>query len=171
MERQIKLRTIKENYELGNNIASKVLAFAFGLAAEIERELISQRTREALMRRKSEGKALGRPRGQKSVRVKLSKHEDDIISLINEGVPKARIAKKFNVARGTLSRFLSGISSGYRGKKPAPAYADGKRHSEFMERVALENPRPRLRVRKNPKEKQRAGEKPSKANLRRRAKV
>lgn len=94
MERQIKLRTIKENYELGNNIASKVLAFAFGLAAEIERELISQRTREALMRRKSEGKALGRPRGQKSVRVKLSKHEDDIISLINEGVPKARIAKK-----------------------------------------------------------------------------
>lgn len=98
MERQIKLRTIKENYELGNNIASKVLAFAFGLAAEIERELISQRTREALMRRKSEGKALG----QKSVRVKLSKHEDDIISLINEGVPKARIAKKFNVARGTL---------------------------------------------------------------------
>ena len=171
MERQIKLRTIKENYELGNNIASKVLAFAFGLAAEIERELISQRTREALMRRKSEGKALGRPRGQKSVRVKLSKHEDDIISLINEGVPKARIAKKFNVARGTLSRFLSGISSGYSGKKPAPAYADGKRHSEFMERVALENPRPRLRVRKNPKEKQRAGEKPSKANLRRRAKV
>ena len=59
MERQIKLRTIKENYELGNNIASKVLAFVFGLAAEIERELISQRTREALMRRKSKGRPSG----------------------------------------------------------------------------------------------------------------
>src|SRR6185437_9983954 len=52
MERDIQVYTIKERYELGNNINSKVLAFAFGLSAEIERNLISQRTKEALARKK-----------------------------------------------------------------------------------------------------------------------
>ena len=51
MNNDIKVFAIKENYELGNNISSKVLAFAFGLSAEIERDLISQRTKEALARR------------------------------------------------------------------------------------------------------------------------
>lgn len=60
-----KVFTIKDNYKLGDNIESKVLAFAFGLSAEIERTLISQRTREALLRLKSTGKTLGRPKGSK----------------------------------------------------------------------------------------------------------
>ena len=51
----VKLYTVKDNYELGDNIQSKVLAFAFGLSAEIERNLISQRTKEALSRKKAEG--------------------------------------------------------------------------------------------------------------------
>lgn len=53
--------TIKENYRLGNDIQSKVLAFAFGLAAEIERKLISDRTKSSLANIKASGKKLGRP--------------------------------------------------------------------------------------------------------------
>ena len=60
-----KVFTVKDNYNLGDNIESKVLAFAFGLSAEIERTLISQRTREALHRLKNEGRPLGRPKGAK----------------------------------------------------------------------------------------------------------
>ena len=62
MESGVKIIAVKENYELGDNINSKVLAFAFGLSAEIERNLISMRTKEALARRRAEGFALGRPK-------------------------------------------------------------------------------------------------------------
>src|SRR6266702_5622370 len=64
MEKDVKVFTVKERYELGNTINSKVLAFAFSLSAEIERSMISSRTKEALARKKSEGKRLGRPKGK-----------------------------------------------------------------------------------------------------------
>ena len=76
MSRECKVWTIKDNYRLGEDIQSKVLAFAFGLSAEIERNLISQRTKEALARKRAEGVVLGRPRGRKSSHVKLSGHEE-----------------------------------------------------------------------------------------------
>ena len=66
MSKECKVWTIKDNYRLGEDIQSKVLAFAFGLSAEIERNLISQRTKEALERKKLEGVTLGRPKGKKS---------------------------------------------------------------------------------------------------------
>src|SRR5579864_5889638 len=72
MEKQAKVFTTKEKYELGNNINSKVLAFAFSLSAEIERNMISSRTKEALARKKSEGKKLGRPKGKLSAKTKLT---------------------------------------------------------------------------------------------------
>src|SRR5437773_10021786 len=78
MEKQAKVYTTKERYELGNNINSKVLAFAFSLSAEIERSMISSRTKEALARKKSEGKKLGRPKGRLSTKTKLT-GKDEII--------------------------------------------------------------------------------------------
>ena len=66
MNKECRVWTIKDNYRLGDDIQSKVLAFAFGLSAEIERNLISQRTKEALARKKAEGKILGRPKGRRN---------------------------------------------------------------------------------------------------------
>lgn len=63
MQKNITVLTVKEKYELGNNIQSQILAFAFGLSAQIERDLISQRTKEGLARRVAEGQKLGRHKG------------------------------------------------------------------------------------------------------------
>jgi DNA invertase Pin-like site-specific DNA recombinase len=106
MERDIKVFTIKEGYELGNNINSKVLAFAFSLSAEIERELISQRTKEALARKKSEGKRLGRPIGSLSKETKLTGKEEMIQDLLGKKVSVSAIAKIFGVHRLTVNQFI-----------------------------------------------------------------
>ncbi len=88
MSKECKVWTIKDNYRLGEDIQSKVLAFAFGLSAEIERNLISQRTKEALARKKAEGIVLGRPKGRKSSKVKLTGKEEVIKVLLEQGVSK-----------------------------------------------------------------------------------
>lgn len=106
MSRECKVWTIKDNYRLGEDIQSKVLAFAFGLSAEIERNLISQRTKEALGRKRAEGVVLGRPKGRKSSHVKLSGHEETIRTLIEKKVAKTRIAKIFGVNRMTVDAFI-----------------------------------------------------------------
>lgn len=106
MKKEIQLWTIKDNYRLGTDISSKVLAFAFGLSAEIERNLISQRTKEALKRAKAEGKILGRPQGKKSAKVKLTGKEDKIKIMLECNVPKCHIAKYLKVDRNTLYKFI-----------------------------------------------------------------
>lgn len=106
MKNGVKVYTVKDGYELGDNIQSKVLAFAFGLAAEIERDMISQRTKEALARKRAEGVVLGRPLGRKSKSVKLTGHEDFIITELMKNTPRIKIAKKLRVHRHTLSAFI-----------------------------------------------------------------
>lgn len=106
MKRNIQVWTIKDNYRLGNDISSKVLAFAFGLSAEIERNLISQRTKEALARKKAEGVILGRPKGRISTKTKLSGHEAQIQRLLSENVSYTAIGKMMNVNRITVSNFV-----------------------------------------------------------------
>jgi DNA invertase Pin-like site-specific DNA recombinase len=109
MNNGIKILTIKDNYQLGDNIQAKILAFAFGLSAEIERNLISQRTKEALARKKSEGIVLGRPKGSKTAMKKLSEHDAEIRSLLVENVSKTAIAKRFGVCQKTLYTYLKNL--------------------------------------------------------------
>ena len=106
MNRNIQVWTIKDNYRLGSDINSKVLAFAFGLSAEIERNLISQRTKEALARKKAEGVVLGRPKGSKSAKTKLTGQEKKIKELLDKRVSYSAIGRILGVHRLTVSSFV-----------------------------------------------------------------
>lgn len=102
-----KVYTVKDNYELGDNIQSKVLAFAFGLSAEIERDLISQRTKEALTMAKLAGVKLGRKSGSKNKTHKLDGKDKIIQLLIQKGFNRNQLAKKLKVSFFTINNYLS----------------------------------------------------------------
>ena len=104
LERDCQIWTLKENYRLGADIQSKVLAFAFSLANEIERQLISDRTRESLKRVRAEGKHIGRPRG--STYRKLSNKHHKIKELLDKNVSKAEIARMLGCNWNTLHRYV-----------------------------------------------------------------
>jgi DNA invertase Pin-like site-specific DNA recombinase len=106
MNKDIQVWTIKDNYRLGSDINSKVLAFAFGLSAEIERNLISQRTKEALARKRAEGVILGRPKGRKSSKTKLTGQEKKIKELLDKKVSYSAIGRILGVHRLTVSSFV-----------------------------------------------------------------
>ena len=108
MTKECKVWTIKDNYRLGEDIQSKVLAFAFGLSAEIERNLISQRTKEALAKRRADGVSLGRPKGSLT---SLGKHKlfgkmELIRELRSKGVSQMQVARVCGVSKNTLVRFI-----------------------------------------------------------------
>lgn len=102
----IAIHTIKDNFDLSDNINSKIIAFAFALAAEIERNLISQRTREALAVKKMEGKKLGRPVGSSSKKVTIYNEIDKIQKMLDENIPLEKIAQHFGIHRNTLRKHI-----------------------------------------------------------------
>ena len=111
MEREIKVWTIKDQMRLGNDLSCKVLAFAFGISAEIERNLIADRTREALARKKAEGIKLGRPMGSKNKVKKLHGKEEEIQEMLNQKLSNTNIANRLGVGRKTLYRYLQEMPS------------------------------------------------------------
>lgn len=106
MERGVIVYTVKEGYRLGEDLTGKVLAFAFSISAEIERTLISQRTLEALKRKRAEGAKLGRPSGSKNLRYKLTGNEQKIQNMLDEGCSKAFISRQMGVSASTLYAFM-----------------------------------------------------------------
>ena len=106
IKKEVQVWTIKDNYRLGSDIQSKVLAFAFSLSAEIERSLISQRTKEALTRIKSNGKKLGRPTGSKNKKYILDGKNEAIQKMLSSGLKKNQIAKKLDISTKSLYNYL-----------------------------------------------------------------
>lgn len=98
--------TLKEHYRLGNDIQSKVMAFAFGLSAEIERNLISQRTKASLDSIRATGKKLGRPFAAQSKKLKLSRNTKKVKNLLDMGLTKYRVAKIMDVSPATITHFI-----------------------------------------------------------------
>ena len=101
LEKEIIIYSTKDGYAFDNSINSKVLAFAFALVAEIEHNLISMRTKEALAHRKSEGVRLGRPLGAIKQQVILE-NKEEIHRLLKSGVSVSAICRMYNVSRETF---------------------------------------------------------------------
>jgi len=105
-QKNIRLFSVKDHFELSDSLNSRIIAFAFSLAAEIERNLISQRTREALAAKRQAGIHLGRPKGASSKRKYFDEHADEIRSGLENGATIGELAKHLKVHRNTLSRYL-----------------------------------------------------------------
>ena len=108
MSKECFVWTIKDGYRLGDDIQSKVLAFAFGLSAEIERNLISQRTKEALARIRAEGRHIGRPKGVPTAikHYRLYKHDAYIRRALANGMKQSEMVRRLHTNRSTLGRYI-----------------------------------------------------------------
>lgn len=104
IERKLNVYAVKGNWQLEDNIQSKVIAMAFSMAAEIERDLISQRTKEALRVKKSKGQKLGRPPGPG--RSKLDKYKPEIEALLANGSTQKFIANRYGTTQGNLINWM-----------------------------------------------------------------
>ncbi|MCQ2611870.1 MAG: recombinase family protein [Treponema sp.] len=107
IDKKVKLYAIKENFTLADDIQSKVLIFAFGLSAEIERQLISERTKQGLARAKANGKIIGHKKGFKLYNCKLRPYEEEIRQHIKSGGSIYAIAHKYNCKWQTAQRFVN----------------------------------------------------------------
>lgn len=107
LKRNVKVIAIKENFILDDSISCKALMFAFGLSAEIERTLISERTKAGLERARKKGKRIGRQKGEKPHRFKLTPFKNKIKRYIKEGRTINSMAKEFGVRWQTMKNFCS----------------------------------------------------------------
>ena len=105
LEKGINLYTTKEGYSFDNTINSKVLCFAFGLVAEIEHNLISLRTKEALALRKAEGTVLGRKKGSYTKTNVLIENRRIIIGMLKRDCSVADICRRFDISRDAYAKF------------------------------------------------------------------
>lgn len=103
-QKEINIYAVKGNWQLDNSIQSKIIAMAFSMAAEIERDLISQRTKEALAAKKKAGVKLGRPRG--TGKSKLDAFRPEIEALLAIGSTQKFIAQRYGTTEANLSRWL-----------------------------------------------------------------
>ena len=106
MQRELSVHIAKQRMVLDDSMPSRITATVLGLAAEIERELISLRTTEALAKRKAAGKTLGRPKGRQSASLKLDAKEQEIRMYLAKGISKRSIAKLVDCAPSTLYNWL-----------------------------------------------------------------
>jgi len=102
----VKIIAVKGNYCLENSLHSKIFAMAYSISSELERDFISQRTKDALARKKAEGVKLGHPVGVKNKKCKLRGKEQKITELRKNKTPIAQIARIFKVDRSTVRRFV-----------------------------------------------------------------
>lgn len=121
LEKEIVLHSTKEGYTFDNTINSKVLCFAFGLVAEIERNLISMRTKEALALRRSEGVVLGRRKGSCTKLNVLIENRHEVMRMLDGGSTIAAVCRRYKLSRDTFNKF--------RNSCPAVVEAAGRRQA------------------------------------------
>lgn len=109
LDKNVRVYSVKDGYSLDETLQSKVLAFAFGMAAEIERDMISQRTRESLARIKASGRKLGRPFGSKNKKHAMDGKYGIATQLLSQGHTKTYVAKSINVSLRTLNRYINNV--------------------------------------------------------------
>ncbi|MBF0554913.1 MAG: recombinase family protein [Nitrospirae bacterium] len=103
-QKGINIYAVKGDWQLGNSIQSKIIAMAFSMAAEIERDLISQRTKEALRVKKAAGMILGRPKGPG--KSKLDQYHAEIVALLSNGSTKKFIANRYSTTEANLHNWI-----------------------------------------------------------------
>jgi len=104
-EREISIYAVKGDWHLNSSIESKIIGMVFAMASEIEKDLISQRTKEGLRARKAAGVILGRPKGPG--KSKLDKYREEIVALLKNGSTKAYVAKRYETTTNNLYNWLN----------------------------------------------------------------
>lgn len=128
-KRKVRVVAIKNNFDMNpensNDIITSVILFAFGLSAQIERQLISERTKQGLAVARAKGKRIGRQKGEAVYYVKLRKYQADIMNKTDKGQSINSLAKEYNVRWGTMKNFIVRFS---KMKKPRPLRVKPKKH-------------------------------------------